>query len=278
MPTLSIDTGFLVCFCGRQVVAVVMRTGTGRTGKPLEPTVFVQPRRCSNPIFVVLLTQSGDSYLSDSLNKMQQIVNSLLAYLSDNWPELVWIVAAAGVASYLAGSRSRSRWQRRDFLDRLNVSLTSLRDGQLKIRTVLEMDVHDVFLNRSAASRIVELAKGTTERDPIIPIPAADRWYYLNSVLNEISERFAAGLLRRDAGLSVASENYLICLTCERAGDIRTQKIRAMMVRRELLEGLPAEEPTYESPNHANRWRTLQVMAERWRDDPDQFLAVEICL
>jgi hypothetical protein len=208
---------------------------------------------------------------------MQDIFNSLLSYLASNWPELIWIVVAAGVASYVAGKRSWTLWQKREFLDRLNVSLTSIRDGQLKIRTILETDAIDVFLNRSATLRLVELAKRTTPSDPMIPIPESDRWYYLNAVLNEISERFALGHLQRDAGLAVKVEDYLLCLTCERAGAVRTQKVRAMLVRRQLLEALPSEEPKYESPNHVTRWQTLQIMAKNWRDDPDQFLSIQIC-
>lgn len=209
---------------------------------------------------------------------MRDVLHSLLAYFADNWPELIWIVAAAGIASYLAGRKSRTLWQKREFLDRLNVSLTSIHDGRLRIRTILEMDVNDIFLNRSASSTIVQLAKQTTPTDPLIPIPENDRWYYLNAVLNEISERFAIGHLRQDAGQSVAVEDYVLCLTCERAGAVRTQKIRAMLVRRALLEALPTEEPEYESPNHATRWETLQVMAGRWRAAPNEFLSMQLCL
>lgn len=209
---------------------------------------------------------------------MKQIFESLWEYFAGNWPELIWIVAAAGVASYLAGKRSRSQWNRRDFLDRLNVSLTSVRDGKLKIRTILEMNVNDIFLNRSAAARIVELSKRTTQADPLIPIPEQDLWYYLNAVLNEISERFAVGHLRADAGMETNSQEYLVCLTCERTGDVRTQKIRAMAVRKALLENLPTEEPSYESPNHATRWKTLRFMADRYRKSPEQFLSIELSL
>lgn len=208
---------------------------------------------------------------------MQEVLESLLSYFTGNWPELIWIIATAGIASYLAGTRSRKLWQKREFLDRLNVSLTRIQGGRLQIRTILEMDVVDIFLNHAAANKLVALAKSTTADDPILAIPDADRWFYLNSVLNEISERFAAGQLRRDIGLTVKTEEYLICLTCERAGSIRTQKIRAMLVRKKLLEGLPDEEPRYESPNHAARWQTLQVMAKRWRSDPSQFLSIELC-
>ena len=209
---------------------------------------------------------------------MREVFDSLIDYFLGNWPELIWIVVVAGLASYLAGRRSRQLWHKREFLDRLNVSLTSIRDGRLKIRTILETDVNDIFLNQSASRKIVTLSKKTTESDPLIPIPDDDLWYYLNAVLNEISERFAIGHLRQDAKLSTNVERYVICLTCERAGAVRTQKIRAMLVRKQLLESLPKEEPEYESPSHVTRWHTLQVMAQRWQENPEQFLSIEICI
>ena len=209
---------------------------------------------------------------------MQSVIDSLLRYLSENWPELIWIVLVAGGASYLAGRRSRVAWRSREFLDRLNVSLTSIRDGKLLIRTLLEMDIHDIFLNKAASQRIVQLAKQTKASNPLIPIPKDDLWYYLNAVLNEVSERFAVGYLRQDAGLETRTESYLICLTCERAGSVRTQKIRAMIVRKQLLENLPEEEPALEASHHATRWQTLRFLAEQWKTAPHQFLVVELSL
>ena len=205
------------------------------------------------------------------------MVESLLSYLQDNWPEIVWIVSAAGIASYLAGFRARSRWRKRDFLDRLNVSLTSIDDGRLRIRTLLEMDGEDVFLNRIASQRVVGYARQTTEENPVLPIPKDDCWQYLNAVLNEISEQFSAGQLKRDMGLPVERKEYLLCLTCERAGPVRTQKVRAMMIRKELLLNLPAKEPSYESENHRTRWQTLLFLREHYDQAPFRFLTLEIC-
>ena len=206
------------------------------------------------------------------------MISSLLAYLVDNWPELLWIVAAAGIPSYLAGRRSRSRWRNRDFLDRLHVSLTSLEAGRLQIRTVLEAHCDAVFLNPTASREIVALARLTTEADPILPIPAEDRWQYLNAVLNEVCERFVVGQFRRDLGVPVHRADYLLCLTCERAGPVRTQKVRGILVRRELLMDLPPSEPVYDSAFHQTRWHTLRCMAERYASDPSLFIEMEICL
>ncbi len=209
---------------------------------------------------------------------MNDTLNSLLDYLRENWPELLWIVAAAGIASYMAGRRARLRWRKRDFMNRLNVTLSSVDAGTLRIRTILEMDCEQIFLNSSAAKTVVKLAKRTTADDPILPIPKEDCWYYLNAVLNEISERFADGHIKRDLGLPVERGQYLLCLTCERVGPVRTQKVRAMLVRKSFLTALPDEEPQYESPWHATRWQTLHQIAEQYAKNPHRFLEVEICL
>jgi hypothetical protein len=209
---------------------------------------------------------------------MNEALESLIKYVSENWPELLWIVIAAGVASYLGGRRARSRWRNHDFLDRLNVSLTSIEQGNLRIRTILEMDCQDIFLNAAAAKTVVKLARQTTADDPMLPIPDADCWQYLNAVLNEISERFAVGQIKRDLGLPVERGEYVLCLTCEKSGLVRTQKVRGMLLRKAMLTALPKDEPRYESPTHATRWKTLQQIAKQYQKNPQRFIEMEICL
>ena len=209
---------------------------------------------------------------------MNDALESFLHYLRENWPELLWIVAAAGAASYIAGRRARARWRNHDFLDRLNVTLTTIEDGTLRIRTILEMDCQKIFLNSSAAKTIVKLARKTTADDPMLPIPQEDCWQYLNAVLNEISERFAVGQIKRDLGLPFERGEYVLCLTCERDGPVRTHKVRGMLVRKSLLTALPKDEPTYESPSHVTRWKTLQKLADQYGKNPHRFIEMEICL
>jgi hypothetical protein len=209
---------------------------------------------------------------------MNEALQTLLDYFREKWPELLWIVVAAGVPAYVAARRARSRWRRSDFLNRLNVTLTSIEDGTLRIRTILEMDCEEIFLNPSAAKTIVRLAKRTTAEDPILPMPKDDSWQYLNTILNEVSERFAAGQIKRDLGMPVERGRYLLCLTCERAGPVRTQKIRGMLVRKSLLTSLPDEEPAYESPTHVTRWQTLGQLADQYAKTPHRFIEIEICM
>ena len=55
----------------------------------------------------------------------------------------------------------------------------------LLIRTLLEKSCEEIFLNKVAVETIVAAARKTTERNPLLPLPKEDYWYYLNAVLNE---------------------------------------------------------------------------------------------
>ena len=209
---------------------------------------------------------------------MEELIETLFEHLEEHWVKFVTAGLFMGVGWFFGKRRARSEWAKKEFLDRLNVSLTSIENGTLRIRTIIEKSCQDVFLNSVAAEAINAAARKTTEENPILPLENEDYWYYLNAVLNEIAEKFAEGQLRRDLGLPVEVGTYLICLTCERAGAVRTQKVRAMLVRKSLLSNLPEKTPGFESPTHSTRWDTLQFLAKSYRTAPHQFLEVELCL
>ena len=120
------------------------------------------------------------------------------------------------------------------------------------------------------------MSQQTTENDSLIPLPKNEYWYFLNSVLNEIAEKFALGQIKRDLGLSVSSEQYLICLTNETSGEMKTRKLRAMLIQKKLLTHLPAEQPKLERPHHSTRWKTLTQLATEYQKNPSRFLEMEI--
>lgn len=181
------------------------------------------------------------------------------------------------VIGWLIGRwRAMKQFRKREFYQRLNVSFNSIDDGKLRIRTLMEKSAQEVFLNSVAVSQLLDAAKKTTVDDPIIPFDTDDYWYYLNAVLNEVSEKFAEGFLRRESGQSLRAVTYLICLTNECDGNLRTRKVRAMVIRRELLENLPEEMPQLEQPNHDTRWKTLKILAQRWQENPIQFKEIEL--
>lgn len=196
--------------------------------------------------------------------------------ISEHGVKILTATAFTLLGWLVARWRNARNWRKREFFNRLNVSLNSVHEGRLLIRTVLEKSCEDIFLNSLAAERLIQAAQQTTVDNPFIPMAQEDRWFFLNAVLNELSERFANGLFRREAGLSVTSHTYLVCLTNEAEGSIRTRKIRAMVIRRDLLEAFPTLEVSLEKPHHKIRRNTLLQMHHAWTTDPSQFIEVEV--
>lgn len=207
---------------------------------------------------------------------MSEIVTTILQYAEDNWMKLVWGIVIAGIGWYFGRRRAKASWRKQEFLNRVNVSLNRIEDGVLQIRTISEKLTEAVFLNQHAAEQLQIYATKTTAQNPIIPIPPAERWFYLNSVLNEISEQFAPGIIRQDLGLPVRSDSYVICLTCECGGDLKTRKIRAMLIKKSSLINLPDECPRFEHPQHQLRWQTLKFLQSRFMAEPQHFIDVVI--
>lgn len=209
---------------------------------------------------------------------MDAFLKTVSEYIQEHWLKAVTAAVFLGIGWLFGKYRARQQWAKKEFLDRLNISLSTIADGKLLIRTLAEMPCEEVFLNSVAVKRLLAVAGKTTEADPIIPFEKDDYWYYLNSVLNEISEQFALGLLKRDLGLDVRKETYAICLTNECDGELRTRKVRAMVVKKSLLTGLPEKPPVFESPNHKTRWRTLGQLAAAFEKERFRFLEMEICV
>lgn len=207
-----------------------------------------------------------------------QLLNQAWDLLREHWLKALGSLIFLAIGSWLGRRRARREWMNRRFLDRLNFSLNTIRDGKLQIRTLAEMNCRDVFLNDYAALRVQQAAQSTTAENALIPLTRDERWYVLNSVLNEVSERFAEGFMKRDMGLPVQTRPYLICLTYENAGELRTRKIRAMVIQKDVLLNLPTDIPELERPHHITRFHTLQQLAMSYRADPTNFLEIEISL
>jgi hypothetical protein len=179
-----------------------------------------------------------------------------------------------------ARRRAHRQWYAKEFLDRIIVSLNIFADGALKIRTVIERSLDEIFLNKLAVAKVWAAARATTVENPVMPIAKEDRWFLLNFVLNAVAEHFVEGHIRRDAGLPVTTVKYALFLTCELVGDERIRKVRAMLIRRDLLENFPYADtmPALENPWHEDRLRTLRTAAALYKKEPDNFLTLEVCV
>ena len=209
---------------------------------------------------------------------LEQFIQTLLDYVKDHAVKLITGLVLMGVGWYLGHRRASADWKKQEFLDRLNLSLNTISNGTLRIRTLSEKRCEEVFLNSAAAEIVKKVARKTTGDDPILPLPADENWFYLNSVLNDLSEQFAAGFLKQDMGGQVSSATYLIALTCECEGEMKTRKIRAMVIQKSLLLNLPEEMPALESPHHVTRWKTLKFLAAEFARKPDRFKEVQLAV
>ncbi len=193
--------------------------------------------------------------------------------------------AIVSAASFFLGRwwgrwKAGREWKKKEFFNRVIVSLNIFADGFLKIRTVMEDSLDTVFLNQIAINKVLDAAKRCTLDTPILPIAKVDRWYLLNFALNEVAERFAAGQVKHDAGLPVTKIKYALFLTCEVVGDERIRKIRAMLVQEAHLLNFPYPDamPQLENPWHADRIKTLRLAAALYAKEPDNFLTLEVCV
>ncbi len=209
---------------------------------------------------------------------MKDLIELAIGLFHEHWTKVL-IGAGLLTLGWLVGWwRARSRWLKKEFFDRINFSLNSIVDGKLLIRTLMEKACESVFLNQIAVAQLLAAAKRTTAENPIIPLPRDDYWFFLNAALNEVSEKFANGFMMRDIGAPIRMRKYVLCLTNECDGEIRTRKLRVMLIQQQLLEKLPEEMPALESPNHETRWRTLQLLASRYQSNPHEFMIVEVLL
>lgn len=215
-----------------------------------------------------------------------------LAQAQDFWRELaqksgvsIIMLVVSTVASFVLGRwwgnyRARQQWARKEFLGRINISLNILGDGWLKIRTIFERSLDEVFLNPIAIDKVRAASRQTTATNALLPIPREDCWFLLNFVLNAVAEHFSVGMVRHDAGEPVRRVAYSICLTCEVVGDERIRKVRAMVVQEEHLRNFPYAEqmPQLENPWHETRVQTLRQLANIYQTNPENFLRLEICV
>lgn len=197
----------------------------------------------------------------------------------------ILVAIVTSTATFFAGRwwgqyKANRQWQKKEFLDRITVSLNIFAGGYLKIRTVMERSLSEIFLNKVAIAKIWAAARATAPDRPVMPIPKEDRWYLLNFVLNAVAEHFVNGHVKQDAGQPVATVKYALFLTCELSGEIRIHKVRAMLVREDLLLDFPYADamPQLERDWHSDRIKTLRQAAELYKKEPDNFLTLEVCI
>ena len=192
--------------------------------------------------------------------------------LLDHW-ELVLLLttwsAIGGVAI-----RRRYDWRQRRFTQQVNFSLNTLteRGGSriLLLRTLLEDSAANVWLNEFGVSRVIKAARLTTREKPFLRIARPDDHdLVMIAVLNVLSERFSEAFLAEAVGIPIKMGVFLFGLVWERYGEMKTQKLRVMVIQQVDLESMFDErfgnrEIGVLEDSHRPRIETLHRMFELW--------------
>jgi hypothetical protein len=206
---------------------------------------------------------------------------ALITFVQQHWTEAVASIVSLILGGLFGRWRAWKRFSNRSFFDRLTVSLNYVEDGKFKIRTLLERSAMEVFRN-AEMTRTVMAACEKKGQGPILALPEKDYWYYLNPVLNVISERFAEGYVRLEAGAGGSEQTYLLFLTCENDEGVavRQRKVRAMLIREPVLLSTVDVTPEFRNEFQKARWETLRKVRQELATRPEtkRIRQVTVCV
>ena len=94
---------------------------------------------------------------------MEDFFNTVRDLAAQHGIKFLSAAAFTGAGWLIGRWRAAQSWKKREFFNRLNISLNSLHDGKLLIRTVLEKTCEDILLNKVAVERLIKafLVHGT---------------------------------------------------------------------------------------------------------------------
>lgn len=209
-----------------------------------------------------------------------------IAYVAENYGALIAIVLSWVIILIVRAVRHRD-WRKKRFLRHVTFSLNLISWGgdarkSLLLRTLRESKIEDVFNNENAEKLVMERAQATEAKDPFMSFEDEDDLEWVKkAVLNHLSQDFADIFVAKALKLPTSSQEFVYGVTCEKYGDLPSQKIRVMLISRDDLERyfLPksgiaqgkqwAESVSISHPAHELRIRTLQYMGHLWeRHDP----------
>lgn len=190
----------------------------------------------------------------------------------DHW-ELGLLLITWSVIVAVAAKR-RYEWGQRRFSQQVNFSLNILskKDGAstLLLRTLLEDTAANVWINEYGVSRVLRATRFTSLDDPFLHITQQrDRDLVMIAVLNVLSERFSDAFVARVLGIPTKSDTFLFGLTWERYGQMKTQKLRVIVIKQADLEsmfagGADGQDIRVVEKSHVPRKRTLCRMYKLW--------------
>ena len=175
--------------------------------------------------------------------------------------------------------RWRTKWEKLHFPDQVIFTLNTIDNNSLKIRTLIDTSLADCLQNEFGVAAVKKAAEKTSLSNPFIDV-GEKNWAVLNNLLNTISGRFAEGFIAKDAGLPTKTLHYLLALTWERGDDLRTEKLRVMLIQKDHLQLFDSDEfrtsLNLELAHHSQRVETLRMMHALHAQDSHQVRQLEL--
>ncbi len=177
----------------------------------------------------------------------------------------------------------RHMWSSGNFLTWVSVSLHSyghLHGSSTKtlwIRTLMEVSVREV-MNRNVYGEKILVNAAKRANDTFLPISEPDEWIVKNKIRSMLSAMSVTGFIAHDLGLPVVKNDYVAALVCEKRG-YGLKRITVVVVKKDLLvnEVFSGDDWAIDNPHHRERLKTLKLFQERYQQNPDRFVELELC-
>lgn len=166
-----------------------------------------------------------------------EFLTQLLDQAKNYWGAIGFAITWLGIGWVYF--RSRRDWQRKEFMGQVNFSLNFNDGGRLAMRTMMETSADQVWLNQYGVKMVQAAADAATVEQPFLIMRDRDDQAFVNrAVLNVLSERFAEAFVCQATGVPVQVRGFIFGITYERYADMRTLKLRVLLIEEKALEEL----------------------------------------
>jgi hypothetical protein len=163
-----------------------------------------------------------------------ETLGRILDFMRPHWNTVALVATWLGI--FIVALRRRRQWRRKQFLGQVNFSLNYTAGKQLAMRTLLETSAARVWPNEHGVRKVLAAAARTTVANPFIIMKTGkDRDYVNRAVLNALSERFAETFVAAALGAPYRAGTFVFAVTREKYEDIRTHKLRVILMEERAL-------------------------------------------